>query len=314
MNFTVTMYTVAIMLLYSFPGYALVKAKKIAPSSISAFATMLMYVSQSCLVVYSFQKVEYTPKLFREMIIFFGLAVFIQVGLLGFYYAIFRRKYKDVKYRIATVASCFGNCAFMGVPLLEALLPDYPQAVVFSAVYSIAMNLIGWTAASAIIANDKKYIKIKSFILNPAVIALCAALPLFFTNTYIGNTRVGEAVFLLGRMTTPLCMLIMGMRLASVPLKSVVTRRINYLVLALKQAVMPIVGMAIVFFLPIDCNMKLTFYIICCCPVASVVLNFSEMLGHGQEMAANLVLLGTFSSIITIPVMMLLSGAFGCPV
>ena len=221
---------------------------------------------------------------------------------------IFHKKYDDVKYRIVTIAGVLGNCAFMGVPLLEALLPDYPQAVVFSAVYSITMNLIGWTVVSAIITNDKKYIKLKNFILNPSVIALCAALPLFFKGIYIGDTRFGSAVFLLAKMTTPMCMLIMGMRLGSVSLKPVVTRKLNYLVLFLKQAAMPIAGLLIVLFLPIDTNMKLTFYIICCCPVASVVLNFSEMLGQGQEMASNLVLLGTFSSVVTIPIMMLLSG------
>ena len=304
----VTITTVGIMLLYSLPGYILVKCRKIAPTSISAFATILMYVCQSCLVIYSFQKASYTPKLFREMLIFFILALFIQSFLIGLYYFIFRKKYKDVKFRIATIAGAFGNCAFMGVPILEHLLPDYPQAVLFSAVYSISMNLIGWTVASAVIANDKKYIKLKNFILNPAVIALCVALPLFFTDTYIGDNIIGEAVFLLGRMTTPLCMLIMGMRLASVSLKPVVTRKLNYLVLLLKQVIMPLIGLAVIYLLPIDVNMKLTFYIICCCPVASVVLNFSEMLGHGQEVAANLVLLGTFSSIFTIPLMMLFSG------
>ncbi len=308
MEFMITVSTVGIMLLYSLPGYALVKAKKIKPTSISAFATVLMYVCQSCLVVYSFQKVTYSRTLFRDMILFFIMGLLTQSVLIGIYYLIFRKKYSDVKYRIATVAGAFGNCAFMGVPLLESLLPDYPQAVVFSAVYSISMNLIGWTVASAIIANDRKYIKVKNFVLNPAVIALCVSLPLFFTGTYIGDTSFGQAVFLLGRMTTPMCMLIMGMRLASVSLKPVVTRKMNYLVLFLKQILMPLAGLAIVFFLPIDADMKMTFYIICCCPIASVVLNFSEMLGEGQEVAANLVLLGTFSSILTIPVMMLLSG------
>lgn len=308
MEFIITVTTVGIMLLYSLPGYALVKAKKIPPTSISSFATVLMYVCQSCLVVYSFQKVTYSRELFLDMLLFFVLGLLTQAVLIGTYFLIFRKKYKDVKYRIATIAGAFGNCAFMGVPLLESLLPDYPQAVVFSAVYSISMNLIGWTVASAIIANDRKYIKLKNFVLNPAVIALCVALPLFFTGTYIGDTKFGEAVFLLGRMTTPMCMLIMGMRLASVSLKPVITRKLNYLVLFLKQAVMPLIGLAVVFFMPIDPNMKLTYYIICCCPVASVVLNFAEMLGEGQEVAANLVLLGTFSSILTIPVMMLLSG------
>ena len=308
MEITVTAVTVGIMLLYALPGFALVKAGKVSPSSISAFATVLMYVCQSCLVVYSFQKVTFTKELFKEMLLFFALAMLIQCVLIGIYYLIFQKKYDDVKYRIVTIAGVLGNCAFMGVPLLEALLPDYPQAVVFSAVYSITMNLIGWTVVSAIITNDKKYIKLKNFILNPSVIALCAALPLFFKGIYIGDTRFGSAVFLLAKMTTPMCMLIMGMRLGSVSLKPVVTRKLNYLVLFLKQAAMPIAGLLIVLFLPIDTNMKLTFYIICCCPVASVVLNFSEMLGQGQEMASNLVLLGTFSSVVTIPIMMLLSG------
>ncbi len=307
MEFLVTVTTVGVMLLYSAPGYALVKAKKIQPTSISAFAMVLMYVCQSCLVIYSFQKVTYTPALFKNMLVFFALAVVIQSLLLGTYYLLFRKRYKNVRYRIATIAGTFGNCAFMGVPLLEHLLPHYPNAVVFSAVYSISMNLLGWTIASAVIANDKKYIKPKNFFFNPSMIALYIALPLFFTHTSIGGNVFGDAVFLLGKMTTPLCMLIMGMRLACVPLKKVVTSRLNYFVLFLKQLVMPVLGLAVVMLLPIETNMKMAFYIICCCPIASVVLNYSEMIGEGQETAANLVLFGTFSSIVTIPVMMTLS-------
>ena len=308
MGFFVTITTVGVMLLYSAPGYALVKFKKIEPSSISAFAMVLMYICQSCLVVYSFQKVEYSPELFVKIAIFFALAVFMQSLLLGFYYLMHRKHYKNIRRRIATIAAVFGNCAFMGVPLLEHLLPDYPDAVLFSAIYSISMNLLGWTIASAIIANDRKYVRIKNFLLNPSMIAMYIALPLFFTHTYIGGNVFGDAVFLLARMTTPLCMLIMGMRLACVPLRKVITGKLNYFVVFMKQLVMPVAGLLLVVFLPVETNMKLTFYIICCCPVASVCLNYSEMIGQGQDVAANLVLFGTFSSIATIPLMMLLSG------
>ncbi len=307
MEIIITATTVGVMLLYSAPGFGLVKCGKIRPESISAFATVLMYVCQSCLVVYSFQKVKYTPALFRNMLIFFVLAAGIQALLLLVYYLLFRKKYGSVRWRIATIAGAFGNCAFMGVPILEHLLPHYPNAVVFSAVYSISMNLLGWTVASAIIANDKKYIKPKNFFLNPSMIALYIALPLFFTHTDIGGNVFGDAVFLLAKMTTPMCMLIMGMRLACVPLKTVITQKLNYFVLFMKQIVMPVIGLTIVNVLPLDRSMKLTFYIICCCPIASVVLNYSEMIGEGQDTAANLVLFGTFTSIITIPVMMMLS-------
>ncbi len=311
MNIAVTAEAVGIMLLYALPGYLLVRCGKIQPSAISAFATMLMYAFQSCLVIYSFQQTTYSTELLKEIVIFFILALVMQCALMALYFFIFRKKYEDVRYRIATVAACFGNCAFIGVPLLQTLLPDYPQAVVFSSVYSIAMNLIGWTAASAIIAKDKKYIRLKNFVLNPAVVAVCVALVMLFAGIDINDTALGDAVFLMGKMTTPMCMLIMGMRLASVPVKTIVTEKINYLVLLLKQIAMPLLGLALVYFLPIDSQMKMSFYIICCCPVASVVLNYSEMIGEGQSTAANVVLLGTFSSIVTIPVMMLLSGVLG---
>jgi len=44
----------------------------------------------------------------------------------------------------------------------------------------------------------------------------------------------------------------------------------------------------------------------CACPVASVVQNFAELLGEGQDIAANTVLLGSICSIATLPVLALL--------
>jgi len=44
-------------------------------------------------------------------------------------------------------------------------------------------------------------------------------------------------------------------------------------------------------------------------PVASITLNFAEMLGKGQKTAANLVLLGTILSLLTLPLMALIMNA-----
>ncbi len=50
-----------------------------------------------------------------------------------------------------------------------------------------------------------------------------------------------------------------------------------------------------------------TIYIICCVPVGNLVLSFSEVLGEGQDVAANVVLLSTFLSMVTIPLMLLIA-------
>ena len=47
-------------------------------------------------------------------------------------------------------------------------------------------------------------------------------------------------------------------------------------------------------------------YIICCAPTGNMVLSFAELLGEGQDTAANVVLLSTLLSMLTIPLMLML--------
>ena len=107
-------------------------------------------------------------------------------------------------------------------------------------------------------------------------------------------------------MTTPLCMLIMGMRLATTPIKGIFLKPMQYLIIGIKQILLPLLVFLILLPLPLDENMKASMYIIFACPVASVILSFAEMLGKGQRDAANMVLLGTSLSALTIPLRCLL--------
>ena len=90
-------------------------------------------------------------------------------------YACLKKQYeKDIKYRVATVATAFGNCGFMGVPLLQAIMPEAVRgnAVVLSVMFLLGLNLIGWTFASYLISGDKKFISAKKAFINPAMLGL----------------------------------------------------------------------------------------------------------------------------------------------
>lgn len=304
--FLIALSTVLVMLLYAVPGFLMVRTKLVPSSGISNFAKLLMYVCQPALIIYSFMQAEFSVSLLWDMLFVFVFSLALMtVVIIICRFIVLRHKVSDVKYRIYTLAICFSNCAFMGVPILEALLPDYPQAVAFSAMFSLAMNILGWTLGSAVITNDMKYMSVKKIVLNPAVLALIVAVPLFVTGWKL-PAELDNMITLLGRMTTPLCMLIMGMRLATMPFGAVFARPMQYLIVALKQIVFPFIALLILMPLPVDQNLKISVYIMTACPVASVVLNFAEMLGEGQEQAASLVLLGTSLSAVTIPLMVLL--------
>lgn len=305
MSFTVTLTTVAMMLLYAVPGFLLIKFRKLDAANISSFATLLLYLASPFQTIYALQRVEYSPYMLGHLFLAMLVGLVLMCSMLGAVYFCLRKKQHLVPYRLCTAASALGNCGFMGIPLLEALLPDYPQAVAFASMFFMAMNILMWTVTSFIITRDRKHISLKKVFLNPSSVAMAVALILFFCRIQLTG-QISDMVTTLSRMSTVLCMLILGMRLAVVPFKPIFTSKLQYMAVALKLFVFPLFALAVCSLLPVERNFVLGIYIICCAPTGNLVLSFAEILGEGQDTAANVVLLSTLLSMITIPLMLLI--------
>ena len=305
MSFSVTLITVATMLLYAVPGYLLVKGRLLPKESISAFATLLLYACAPFQTIYAIQQLDFSMYMLKYLILTLVLGLVLMGGTLGIVYFVLRKRQQDVRYRICTVAAAMGNCGFMGIPLLEALLPDYPQAVGFASMFFMAMNILMWTLVSFIITRDRRYISLKKVFVNPSVLAMGVALVLFFGRIRLTG-KISELVITLNKMSTVVCMLILGMRLALVPIKPMFTSGIQYVAIALKLFVFPLAALAICSLLPVEREFAMGIYIICCAPTGNMVLSFAELLGEGQDTAANVVLLSTLLSMLTIPLMLML--------
>lgn len=297
--------TVAVLLLCAVPGFLMIKTRLIKSESISTLAKLLLYVCQPCLVISALTGVEYSPKTAIDLLIVFLIILVSELIMTASLLLIFRKKQKDVRYRIYTVASCMGNVGFMGVPVIESLLPGNMEAVAFTAAASLALNIYGWTIASAVISRNKKYISVKKIFLNPATLAIAVSLPLFFFGIKLPG-KIDDQVSVIGKFATPLCMIVMGARLACAKFRDVFLKIGNYVTVALKQIVYPAAVLLVLLALPLGSEMKCAIYVICCCPIASMVLNFSELIGEGRKEAAGVLLLGTMLSCLTMPLMLLL--------
>lgn len=311
-EFKTTLIMVGIMLAYAIPGYILIKVKAVKSDHIASFSKLLMFVCQPALTLYSFNKANFTKELGVNLLIFLAIITLAQLIFIGVFYLIFRKKMSDVRYRITTVATTLSNCSFLGVPLLEAIFPNSPNVAVYSMMYFLSMSLLGWTLVSTIITRDKKYISVKKILINPATLSIAVSLPFFFTGFKISADngqllgQIENMINILGKMTTPLCMLVMGMRLATIKFKSLFTNWMQYFAVAVNQVIFPLCVLGALMLFGVDEELKWCMFIMCACPVAAVVQNYAEILGEGQDTAANMVLLGTLASIVTLPLMALL--------
>lgn len=307
--FSITLGAVAVLLLATVAGYFLRKSGAFTKNATTDLSKLLVYVSQPCLAVYTFMSTEYSVQKLIDVGIFALLVLGIHIIVMGAAYLILRKRSENPIYRIMTVATTMSNCAFFGIPILEAMFPnEAPDLIIYTVVWAVVMNVIGWSIGSAIISRNIKYVSVKKMLVNPALIGACVAMVLFVFEVPLAT----EAPTLLSlitsaaKMSTPISMMVMGMRLAEMKLRDVFLDWRVYTTIAVKQFVMPLIAFLFIMVIPINVWLARTFFVICACPVASVVLNYSEIVGAGQKEAASMVLVGTISSIITLPIISLL--------
>ncbi len=301
--FAITAIKVFMMIAYGIPGYLLVKSKHLGEESIKAFAKMLLYVCSPALSIYNLSSVERTPQLVKELCIFFAITLIAQVAIILLYALVFRKKLKtDAAHKVCAVTGACGNVGFFGVPLLEYLLPGMPEVRIYSAAFSITMNIIGWTLGLLLMTGDKKYIKLKSIFLNPSVIAFAVSFTIFVSGIRIPSLPA-EYIAMLAKMSTVVCMTVLGMRLATKKLSGIFSNGRVYIAAVSKLIVFPIVVYAIFAFLPISQTAKTAAFILGCCPAATMLQSLAETHNGDSKTAADIVLATSLLCIITIPFM-----------
>lgn len=306
MNFEITGLNALMLVALCLPGFFLTKANVLKEEHIKGFAVFLLYVCGPALSIYSFQQAECNMEILINIGILLLVTTFMQVLIMGIGFLINIKTYKiDGASRVATVAAAFGNVGFFGVPILQALLPDHPEAMVYSAVMSVMMNLIGWTLGMFMMSGDRKHVSVKNFLINPTTLCLLIALPLFFTNTSLPKPVMNFVEFF-SKMSTPTAMTVLGMRLAFVKFRDLMDYR-QVVAIFLKLIALPLITFGIMYALPVDETLKISTYILSCMPPAAITLNFAELSNTSPKTAANIVVVGSLLVAITLPVLLLIA-------
>lgn len=312
-DFLPTLVSVAMMVALCVPGFILRKLKFLKGAAVAPLVVVLLYVSQPALTVSSFLSKDFEPKLLIGMVAALILSVVLHI-VVFFAGRLFLAGVRNKRERdVLEISSFLGNVGYMGIPIMKAIFPSSPEMLLYTAVFIVGFNIVGWTLGIYNITHNRKDMSLRRAFLNPPVAALIIALPLFFTKAYIPTPVLdGITPFIdaLADITLPLSMIILGIRLAEMPVKSLFCRPGVYISTFVKLIFSPLLCfcvLCLVAKLPfIDPMLVITGFIIMAMPSASLTLSLCEMFNGDRESAVRVNVLSTLLCVITIPLFMLL--------
>ncbi len=307
MSFEISLSNVLITLFYILPGFVIGKMKKTSTEHLPTLSAVLIYVCMPFLVVSSMLSIDYSAEGLKNIGFFFILSMILQAAFMVIIYFLIRKKSAEPKYRLMTIGMVLGNVGFFGLPIVRALLPNNPEVASYSAIYSVSMNILLFTVGVFCLTEQKKYMSLKAALLNPTMLGLAVGFPLYLigAKSFLPSLLI-SGVSVLGNMSTPLCMLILGIRLSTVSLPRLFARPSVYVICLGKLVLFPLFAFFAVKFLPLPYAFKASMLILSATPCASAVFNLAEMHSCDAELSANCVLLSTLMCFLTIPPLTLL--------
>ena len=208
-------------------------------------------------------------------------------------------------YRACTM---FGNCGFMGIPIITALYPE--QGGLYIAMYTVIDQLALWTVGTDLTApadNTKKLSTSQRFrkMINPATVAILAGVFVVLTGIRLPSIIV-TALSKTGAAASPLAMVYLGGVFCYIKIIDYLKLKEVYATIVVKMLLLPVLVYAVLSHIPaVDQNVAVTIGILCALPTMSSVAMMAESQHSDSDYATGFIFVTTLLSIVTLPVVCL---------
>lgn len=202
----------------------------------------------------------------------------------------------------------FSNNSFMGFPVLQSLLGD--EAIFYSAMIHFSFNILIFSYGINNIAKcgkgDKETAKfeIKNLI-NPGFILTMVALVIYLSG-FRSDGIIYDTVYMVGNVTSPLSMIVLGASLAMYPVKESISDWRSYVFSVVRLFVIPLITFAACRIIGINEYYTTIVTVTNAMPVASLVL----MLGNQAEIDTSVIIRNIFVTTVlatlTVPILVTL--------
>ena len=272
---------------------------------------LILTIGQPMLVIASLNKAEYSKEnlTIAWQATLLGFVLHILIVLLAFLLCKFMKKDLD-RAKIFEFSLVFGNCAFIGFPILDSILGEGIGSFMGS-FYVISFHLFFWTWGILIFARGRSDIKLtpKKIFFNYGTVPCAIGVALYLLKpVFVLPSFAGQFLTYLGSLCTPISVLITGALLATVSLKQTFGSPLLYLHSAIKLIGLPV----LVCVLTKLCGLSDTFVLfstaMAAVPSASSVTMLAELYDIEPAYASQTVGLTSILTTATLPLVMLFAG------
>ena len=194
----------------------------------------------------------------------------------------------------------FSNIGFIGYPIMKAIFGN--DSVFHTSLFGMVFNIMLFTLGVYLIGigqqgNNKLNLK---NLITPGVICSFLALILYLLHIRAPQI-VTDFTSMVGDMTTPLAMIIIGVTLGAMNIREVFNELRVYIYTIIKQLILPVIAYPIIVFLIKDNYLGGLTLVMLSMPVGSSAVLFTNKYGGDSELAAKTIFMTTLISVFTIP-------------
>ena len=284
-----------------FMGYTVVKAGLMKSSESKSVSVIMVYLVIPCVILNAFQ-VEYTPDIQKGLLLACAAAVAVHILFLLLTAILKKPLHLDVIERATII---YLNAGILVIPLVQELLGQ--EYVIYSSAYIAIQLILIWTHCKNMLCEEDK-LEWKKVLLNVNIISIIVGVVLFIFRIQLPS-GAQDVLNMMNNMIGPLGMLLAGMVIAEVPLKTVFTRKRSYLSAALRLFIYPVFVLGLMKVIQTFASIQdskqilLTVYLASITPACATVTSMAQLYDKDAAYSSSLYVLTTLLSIATMPVM-----------
>lgn len=285
-------------------GWLMVRLKLLKTEDSRVLSLISLYLVMPCVIISAFQ-VEFTKEVLSGLMLSFGAAVLLHIGLIVLVEVLGRPLHLDPVEKGSLIYSNAGNLI---IPIVTSILG--PEWVIYTSGFLSVQLILLWSHGKGMICGDKGF-DLKKLLTNVNMIAIVIGLVLFALRIQLPGL-LEDAVDSVSAMVGPLAMLILGMLIASMDLRRLLGYRRLWWITLLRLGVLPVLCLCLLKYsglaslAPDGRTILLISLLATATPSASTITQMAQVYGKDADYASAINVATTLLCIVSMPLVVAL--------